>query len=45
LEPAGGRGGGKPGIAQGQAKECSDVEALMDAAKTFVEKAVNAAMA
>eukprot|EP00977_Amphora_coffeiformis_P027355 scaffold34606_cov192-Amphora_coffeaeformis.AAC.1 len=45
LEPAGGRGGGKSGSAQGQAKECADVEAIMGAAKMFAEKAVKAAVA
>ena len=35
LEPCGGRGGGKPGNAQGQAKECSDVAAVEEAAAAF----------
>ena len=45
LEPAGGRGGGKPGSAQGQAKECSDVQAVIDAAEKFAAEAMNAAVA
>ena len=35
LESCGGRGGGKPGNAQGQAKECSDVDAVVGAANAF----------
>jgi alanyl-tRNA synthetase len=45
LETAGGRGGGKPGNAQGQAKECEDVQAVLDAAGAFATKAVNANVA
>lgn len=41
LEPAGGRGGGKPGSAQGQAKECSDPQAVIEAATTFATDAVS----
>ena len=40
LEVCGGRGGGKPGNAQGQSKECPDVEAVMDAANSFVDSVV-----
>ena len=35
LEPCGGRGGGKPGNAQEQAKECSDVAAVEGVAAAF----------
>ena len=45
LEPAGGRGGGKPGSAQGQAKECSDVQSVIDAAEKFAAEAVKATVA
>lgn len=37
LEVCGGRGGGKPGSAQGQAQECTDVDAVMTASKSFAE--------
>lgn len=37
LESCGGRGGGKPGNAQGQAQECSDVNAVIEAANSFAE--------
>mmetsp|Transcript_6180 Transcript_6180/g.14997 ORF Transcript_6180/g.14997 Transcript_6180/m.14997 type:complete len:283 (-) Transcript_6180:673-1521(-) len=37
LEVCGGRGGGKPGNAQGQAQECSDVEAVIAASESFAE--------
>ncbi|CAB9513285.1 Alanine--tRNA ligase [Seminavis robusta] len=37
LETCGGRGGGKPGNAQGQAQECTDVGAVIDAANSFAE--------
>lgn len=45
LEPAGGRGGGRPSSAQGQAKECFNVQAVIAAAEKFATKAVNAAVA
>jgi len=35
LDVCGGRGGGKPGNAQGQAKECSDLEAVITAANEY----------
>ena len=35
LEVCGGRGGGKPSNAQGQASECNDIEVVFAAAKTF----------
>ena len=38
LEPCGGRGGGKPGNAQGQAKECDDVAAVVSTAISFAEE-------
>ena len=37
LEVCGGRGGGSPGNAQGQATECSDVDAVLAAAKAYAE--------
>ena len=37
LETCGGRGGGKPGNAQGQAQECSDVDSVIAAANSFAE--------
>ena len=37
LEVCGGRGGGRPGNAQGQAPECSDVDAVIAASKSFAE--------
>jgi alanyl-tRNA synthetase len=37
LESCGGRGGGKPSSAQGQAKECPDVEAVISAAESFAD--------
>jgi alanyl-tRNA synthetase len=37
LESCGGRGGGKPANAQGQAKECNDVDFVMNAANAFAE--------
>ena len=40
LESCGGRGGGKPNSAQGQAKECDDVEQLFKDAQKFAEKAL-----
>ena len=42
LESCGGRGGGKPNSAQGQAQECSDINAVLDAANTFAESALKA---
>ena len=36
LEVAGGRGGGKPGNAQGQAKDCADVKAVEKAARDYL---------
>jgi alanyl-tRNA synthetase len=38
LESCGGRGGGKPGNAQGQAKACSDVRTVVDAANRFAQQ-------
>mmetsp|Transcript_34158 Transcript_34158/g.71386 ORF Transcript_34158/g.71386 Transcript_34158/m.71386 type:complete len:993 (-) Transcript_34158:986-3964(-) len=35
LEVCGGRGGGRPGNAQGQAPECPDVDAVMEASESF----------
>ena len=37
LETCGGRGGGKPGSAQGQAQECTDLDAVIAAANSFAE--------
>jgi alanyl-tRNA synthetase len=37
LESCGGRGGGKPGNAQGQAKECDNVEQLFKDADAFAQ--------
>jgi alanyl-tRNA synthetase len=42
LNVCGGRGGGKPGSAQGQAKECEDVEEVLAAANAFAESKVEA---
>jgi alanyl-tRNA synthetase len=42
LEGCGGRGGGKAGNAQGQAVECSDVEAVVAAANSFAKSKVEA---
>ena len=42
LVSCGGRGGGKPGNAQGQAQECSDLDAVVDAANTFADAKVKA---
>lgn len=41
LEVCGGRGGGKPGNAQGQASECSDVDAVVAAAESFADSKVS----
>lgn len=43
LSTVGGRGGGKPGSAQGQAPSCDDVDALIAKAESFAEGAVVAA--
>jgi alanyl-tRNA synthetase len=40
LESCGGRGGGKPDNAQGQAKECANVAAVIDAANAFAASKV-----
>lgn len=40
LEVCGGRGGGKPGNAQGQAPACSDIEPVMSAAQSFAESQI-----
>lgn len=45
LESCGGRGGGKPGNAQGQAQECNDVSAVFAAANAFAEMKVKANVA
>ena len=42
LEVCGGRGGGKPASAQGQAKECNNVEEVLAAAQAFAESKVGA---
>ena len=42
LEVCGGRGGGKAGSAQGQAQECSDVDAILAAANKFASEKVRA---
>ncbi len=42
LDACGGRGGGKPENAQGQANECGDVTAVFAAAKSFAENKVEA---
>jgi len=41
LEVCGGRGGGRPGNAQGQAPQCSDVEAVVAAAENFADSKVS----
>lgn len=41
LIVCGGRGGGKPSNAQGQAKECADVQAVVNAANEFVAAKMN----
>jgi len=41
LEVCGGRGGGKPGNAQGQAPNCSDIDAVMVVSKSFAEGQVS----
>jgi alanyl-tRNA synthetase len=40
LESCGGRGGGKPASAQGQAPECSDLSSVVAAANAFAESKV-----
>jgi alanyl-tRNA synthetase len=40
LEACGGRGGGKPGSAQGQASECKNIDGVMTAAKTYADSKV-----
>eukprot|EP00529_Nitzschia_sp_RCC80_P003857 CAMPEP_0113505714 /NCGR_PEP_ID=MMETSP0014_2-20120614/35480_1 /TAXON_ID=2857 /ORGANISM="Nitzschia sp." /LENGTH=1046 /DNA_ID=CAMNT_0000401077 /DNA_START=301 /DNA_END=3441 /DNA_ORIENTATION=- /assembly_acc=CAM_ASM_000159 len=40
LEVCGGRGGGKPGNAQGQAPQCSDLKPVLEAARSFAENQV-----
>ena len=42
LDFAGGRGGGKPGSAQGQAPECDDVEAVMEKAQSYATESIGA---
>ena len=42
LDFAGGRGGGKPGSAQGQAPECDDVEAVMAKAQSYATESIGA---
>ena len=42
LEVCGGRGGGRPTSAQGQASECTDVSVVIDAAKSFATEGVEA---
>jgi alanyl-tRNA synthetase len=42
LEVCGGRGGGNPGNAQGQASECSDVDALLALARAYAATKVEA---
>jgi len=44
LEACGGRGGGNSGSAQGQAKECDDIDAIMSVAKEFAKTKVGAAV-
>ncbi len=41
LEVCGGRGGGRPSNAQGQAPECSDVEPVIAASKSYAEGKVS----
>jgi alanyl-tRNA synthetase len=45
MEVCGGRGGGRPGNAQGQAPECSDVDAVVAAAETFADNKVGSEVA
>jgi alanyl-tRNA synthetase len=41
LSPCGGRGGGKAGNAQGQAKECEDLSVVLAAAQQFAQSQVS----
>jgi alanyl-tRNA synthetase len=45
MEVCGGRGGGRPGNAQGQAPECSDVDAVVAAAENFADSKVGSEVA
>lgn len=45
LESCGGRGGGRPNNAQGQAPECGDIAPVMDAASAFAQSKVKAEVA
>jgi alanyl-tRNA synthetase len=42
LDSCGGRGGGRPGNAQGQAKECEDVTSVLAAGNAFAESKLEA---
>ena len=42
LESCAGRGGGRPGNAQGQAKECDSIDSVIEAATAFAGKKVGA---
>jgi len=42
LAKCGGRGGGKPNNAQGQAKECSDIETVVSDGNEFAKSAIGA---
>ena len=44
LESCGGRGGGKPTNAQGQAPSCDDVQVLIDAANVFASNKLGASV-
>ena len=44
LEPCGGRGGGRPTNAQGQAASCEDIEILVNAANAFATEKMGAAV-
>jgi alanyl-tRNA synthetase len=44
LEICGGRGGGKPASAQGQAPQCDDVDAVIAASKKFVSEKTTASV-
>ncbi len=44
LEVCGGRGGGRPANAQGQAPSCDDVEAVIEASEKFVSEKIGAAV-
>lgn len=45
LEVCGGRGGGRPGNAQGQAPECPDIEPVVAAAESFADSKVGSEVA